>query len=241
MSPRLRSILLALSMLSLFAEVAFARTITVHPGDSIRAALANARAGDRVQVLPGLYHEGSLGDLNALSITKSRIELVGLSTPTRPVVLENAGGQSYGIWVSPSDSLGAGPATDPEHPPCGRSNARIRGFSLSGFTVRGFGKDGVHLTCVDDFWLTRNFIDANGVYGLFPIVSHDGVVSYNEVTNTASDAAIYVGQSHNVLIAANRVHDNLLGDCHPTAGLETPVAAVDALAATRVATGCIEI
>lgn len=37
------------------AGPAAARTITVHPGESIRAALAQASPGDRVQVLPGTY------------------------------------------------------------------------------------------------------------------------------------------------------------------------------------------
>jgi parallel beta-helix repeat protein len=211
MLHRGRSILLAVSMLSFFSNPAPARTLIVHSGDSIRAALASARTGDRIQVLPGVYHEGSPGDLNAISITASGIELVGLPTPARPVILENAGGQSFGVWVSPSDSIGAGPESDPEHPPCALSGARIEGFSLSGFTVRGFEKDGVHLTCVDSFWLTDDVADHNGAYGLFPLASRNGVLSNNEAMNTPADAAIYVGQSENVLIAANRVHDNLLG------------------------------
>src|SRR5690242_16584598 len=121
MSPHVRVTLLAVSLLSVFCNPATARTIIVHPGDSIRAALASAAAGDRVQVLPGTYHEGVPGDLNAISITASGIELVGLPSQTRPVILENAGGQSFGIWVSPSDSIGSGPEMDPEHPPCGLS------------------------------------------------------------------------------------------------------------------------
>lgn len=207
---RVRSIL-PVALLLIFYDAAIARTIVVHPGESIRAALASASPGDRVQVLPGIYHEGSPGELNALSITASGVELVGISSPKRPVVLENAGAQSFGIWVSPSDSIGAGPEADPEHPPCGLSGARISGFSLSGFTVRGFGKDGVHLTCVDGFWLGDNVVDHNGVYGLFPVASRNGVISGNEAMNTSADAAIYVGQSENVLITDNRVHDNLLG------------------------------
>jgi parallel beta-helix repeat protein len=211
MSPRVRSPLLGVSLILLFCHPAQARTIVVHPGGSIRAALSSASAGDRIQVSPGVYHEGAPGDLNALSITTSGIELVGIPSPTRPVVLENAGGQSFGIWVSPADSIGLGPEADPEHPACASSGARIKGFSLSGFTVRGFAKDGVHLTCVDSFWLTDNIADGNGAYGLFPIASRNGVISNNEASNTPNDAAIYVGQSENVLIAANRAHDNLLG------------------------------
>ncbi|MGE5715214.1 MAG: NosD domain-containing protein, partial [Acidobacteriota bacterium] len=210
MLQRLRSVLLALAV-GLSPVPLLARTIVVHPGHSIRAALQQAKPGDRVQVLPGLYHEGAAGDLSALTIDTDAIELVGVPSPARPVVLENAGGQSYGIWVSPADSAGPGPQSDPEHPPCGLSGAKLDGFSLSGITVRGFAVHGVHLACVDGFSMTNNVADGNGVYGLFPVVSRNGVMSNNEALNTATDAAIYVGQSDNVLITANRVHDNLLG------------------------------
>jgi parallel beta-helix repeat protein len=204
--------LLSVVVLCLAATLpAAARTIIVHPGDSIRAALAQALPGDRVAVLPGTYREGKPGDLNALTIGKSGIELIGISTPHRPIILENAGGQSFGIWVSPSDSRGAAAQSDREHPPCGRLGTTVRGFSLSGFTVRGFGLDGVHLACVDGFSLSRNVADGNGEYGLFPILSRHGRVSYNEVKNTQTDAGLYVGQSEHVDITNNYVHDNLLG------------------------------
>ena len=211
MLQRLRRTLPALTVGLFLSLPAVARTIVVHPGGSIRAALSEARPGDRVQVLPGIYHEGSRGDLNALTINASGIQLIGVPSPARPVVLENAGGQSYGIWVSPADSTGPGPQSDPEHPPCGFSRAKIDDFSLSGFTVRGFAVDGVHLACVDGFSITNNVADHNGVYGFFPVVSRNGVVLNNEVMNTAKDAGIYVGQSDYVLITGNHVHDNLLG------------------------------
>jgi parallel beta-helix repeat protein len=211
MASRARLALLGCSLLSLCCNQAIARTIVVHPGQSIRSALAAAVPGDRVQVLPGVYREGSPTDLNAISLGTSGIELIGLSSPMRPVVLENAGAQAFGIWVSPVDSMGAGAQSDPEHPPCGVSGARVRGFSLSGFTVRGFAQDGVHLTCVDGFWLTHNLADANGEYGFFPIASRNGVLANNEAKNTATDAAIYVGQSENVVVTANQVHDSLIG------------------------------
>ncbi len=190
---------------------AAARTLVVHPGESIRDAISRAASGDRIEVLPGVYREGAPGDLNALTVTLDGIELVGVPSRHRPVVLENAGGQSFGIWVSPADSAGPGPEADDEHPPCGLSGSTLHGFSLSGFTVKGFAVHGVHLACVDGFALTGNVSDGNGVYGLFPVVSREGVMSGNEVMNTGSDAGIYVGQSDDVLISGNRAHDNLLG------------------------------
>jgi len=77
--------------------------------------------------------------------------------------------------------------------------------------VRGFAEHGVHLACVDGFSINDNHADQNVVYGLFPIRSKNGVMAGNLVTNTQTDAAIYVGQSENVLITGNVVHDNLLG------------------------------
>jgi parallel beta-helix repeat protein len=202
---------IAASVAVLFATPALARTIVVHPGESIRAAIARAHSGDRIEVMPGTYREGAAGDLNALTITTSGIQLVGREEDGRHVVLENAGNQSFGVWVSPADSTGAGPQADDEHPPCGLVGSELNGFSISGFTVRGFAVHGVHLACVNGFSINDNRAEGNGVYGLFPVVSRHGVMTGNTVTDTNSDAAIYVGQSDDVLIAGNLVHDNLLG------------------------------
>jgi parallel beta-helix repeat protein len=204
-------LLAALSGPLLCSSSALARTLVVHPGQSIRAAIAHARPGDRIEVLPGIYREGAASDLNALTIGIGGLELVGRPHRGHPVVLENAGAQSYGIWVSPPDSSGPVPQADAEHPPCGLSGTSLRGFAIRGFTIRGFGVHGVHLACVDGFAITSNVSDGNRVYGLFPVVSKNGLVVGNEAMNTPEDAAIYVGQSDNVLIARNLVHDSLLG------------------------------
>jgi parallel beta-helix repeat protein len=197
--------------LTLAALPAAARTILVRPGQSIRSAVAKASPGDRIEVSPGTYREGSASDLNAITITRSGIDLVGLSSPGHPVILKNAGKQSYGIWVSPANSAGPGPQSDDEHPPCGLDGSTLRGFSLRGFTIRGFAEHGVHLACVDGFSIIDNRSEDNLVYGLFPVVSKRGILAGNVVTGTTRDAGIYVGQSDDVLIAGNRAHDNLLG------------------------------
>ncbi len=207
-----RSVLFGVLALALLSPaMALARTFVVHPGESIRAALAKARHGDEADVLPGIYHEGASDDLDALTVTASGIALVGRSRPGRPVVLENAGEQSYGLWVSPADSASPEAQATPEEAPCAVSGSRLRGFALTGLTVRGFAQHGVHLACVDGFALAQNVSEDNDVYGLFPIFSTDGIISFNEVTMTGSDAGIYVGQSDRVKVVHNRVHDSLLG------------------------------
>ncbi|HZX95430.1 MAG TPA: parallel beta-helix domain-containing protein [Myxococcales bacterium] len=187
-----------------------ARTLVVHPGDSIRAAVARASPGDRIQVLPGTYREGGARDRNAVTVTTANLTIVGVPHPGAPVVLENAGAQQFGFWVSPANSAGAA-QDDPEHPPCGLDGTTLRGFSLQGFTLRGFAVHGAHLACVDGFTLSGNTADGNGVYGLFPVVSRHGLITGNTVTNTQTDAGIYVGQSDDVLVTSNHVSGNLLG------------------------------
>ncbi len=184
-----RALFIVLVLALLVPPLARARTHVVQPGDSIRAALAQAQPGDRITVLPGVYREGAAADPTALTVTLDGIALVGLSSPGHPVVLQNAGDQSYGLWVSPADS--AEPTADA--------------------TLQGFPQHGAHLACVDGFALIGNVSDHNAVYGLFPVLSRHGVLAGNEVMHTGLDAALYVGQSDDVLISGNRVHDNLLG------------------------------
>jgi len=212
-------------------------TVTVRPGESIQAAIDAAGANATIDVEPGVYHE-SAGQLNALVITRNSLRLVGLSTPSNPVVLENAGGQKNGIWVSPVDSVNP---DDAEAPPCGANGGLLHGFLLRGFTVRGFDQYGVYLACVDGFTLTDNLGDGNQVYSLFPVRSHHGTMSFNEAQGTAMDAALYVGQSDNaagliadvmpnlqktdqtnVLIANNDVHDNNLPNTSTGTASGTP-------------------
>jgi parallel beta-helix repeat protein len=207
----IKLLLTASLLLPFVAAPASARRLIVHPGDSIRAALASAQPGDQIEVLPGIYKEGAPGDLNALTITIDGIKLLGRSTPDNPVVLENAGGQSFGVWVSPANSAGSGPEAIDEEPPCGFDGSRIHGFSIRGFTLRGFQQHGLHLACVDGFDISHNVAQDNAVYGLFPVVSIHGFLTDNVVRGTVRDAGIYVGQSDSVIIAGNRSENNLIG------------------------------
>ena len=154
---------------------ASARTLVVHPWQSIRAAVDRASAGDRIEVMPGVYHEQSARDATALTVTKNGIELVGRSTPRNPVVLESLAGQAYGVWVSPDNSLSD---ADDELPTCGGPHpATVKGFSIRGFTIRGFAVHGVHLACVDGFSIVENRSVNNSVYGLFPVRSRHGLMA----------------------------------------------------------------
>jgi len=186
-------------------------TVTVRPGQSIQAAVDAAAPSTVILVEPGVYHESPAAS-RAVTITTEGIQIVGLSTPGKPVVLENVAGQKAGIWVSPADSVATYDNTEQaEHPPCGENGNLLHGFQLQGITVRGFDQFGVYLACVDGFTLTQNLADGNQVYGLFPVRSHNGTMSRNETQGTPLDAALYVGQSDHVTITGNSTHDNVLG------------------------------
>src|SRR3989454_5215494 len=124
---------LALALALAGGSTAAAKTVVVHSGKSIQAAIDAAPAGTTIRVEPGTYHE--TGDTRAITVTKAGIRLIGAARRKHPVVLEQSGTQTQGIWVSPADSLA--PA-DVELPPCGVSGSRLARFHLSGFTLPRF-------------------------------------------------------------------------------------------------------
>ena len=197
---------LALALTLARASTAGAGTVVVHSGESIQAAVDAAPAGTTIRVEPGTYHEA--GDTRAVTVTEEGIRLVGAARPGRPVVLEQSGTQTQGIWVSPADSLA--PA-DVELPPCGVSGMRLVGFQLSGFTVRGFDGFGVYLACVDRFRLERNETHANLTYAMFPVRSSQGRLTRNKASGTHSDACLYTGQDEKILVDHNEATDCEIG------------------------------
>ncbi len=197
---------LVLVLLVSTAAAAGARTVRVHPGESIQAAVDAARPGTRIVVEPGTYTES--GGTRAVTITKDGIQLVGRSRPGRRVILQQTGTQVHGVWASPDDSLD--PADD-ELPPCGVSGRRLQAFTLQGITIQGFGGFGAYLACVDGFTLRNNTARQNGTYGLFPVRSRRGFIAGNVATDTRSDACIYVGQSEQVLVRNNTASGCVIG------------------------------
>jgi len=177
--------------------------IVVHNGESIQAAIDAAPPGARFVVKPGVYRES--GATRALTITKDGISLEAASRQDRPVIIQQSGTQTHGVWVSPADSTA--PA-DAELPPCGVSNQRLQGFRLTGFTVEGFGGFGVYLACVDDFAIRHNRAVGDLTYSIFPVRSSHGRMAANFASGTRDDACIYVGQDETM-----SVHDNTATDC----------------------------
>ena len=152
----------------------------VHSGESIQSAVEAAGANAIIHVEPGVYAE-------AVRVNQPGVRLIGLGGPgDDPVVIENPGGVRNGIDVRAND------------------------FTLVNVTVRGFDGNGVFLSGIDGFLLSRVIARDNGAYGLFPVRSRNGVIEHSEASGHR-DAGFYVGQATNVTMRQNLAHGNVVG------------------------------
>jgi len=93
----------------------------------------------------------------------------------------------------------------------------VEGIKLEGFTIADSKGDAIKVQdCtnvimrdLETTW-TNGKLSTNGAYGLYP-VSSTNVLMEDCEASFAMDAGIYVGQSNNVVIRNNYVHDNVAG------------------------------
>ena len=165
----------------------FGRPSTViGPGESIQAAVDAAQPGDRIFLRPGTYAQ-------TVTIDKPGIKLVGLgrrlgSDGRSEAILENPGDAENGITVT-----GAG-----------------NGVEIVNLTVRNFEENGVLLVGVNGFHLSEVVAENDGEYGLFPVLSSNGLIERCSASGHG-DAGIYVGQSEHVAVRGSTAFGNLNG------------------------------
>jgi len=190
----------------------------VHPGRSIQEAIDHAPPGGWIIVTPGVYRE-TADATNGLIITRP-LHLVGISTPGRKVVLENAGGQSNGIVAVPEDrrdcmhchaSLAPPfellPGVDSDK----RSHAPpIHGLSVSGITIRNFDNNGFFAENLDGFSIVDVHSVDNPNYGIFPTLSSHGLIADSSASG-ADDSGIWVETSHDVRVTNSLAEGNVNG------------------------------
>ncbi len=93
----------------------------------------------------------------------------------------------------------------------------VNGLTLEGFTVVDSKGDAIKIQgCtnvimrdLETTWSTGK-LSTNGAYGLYPVSSTNVLMEECEAS-FAMDAGIYVGQSTNVVVRNNYVHDNVAG------------------------------
>jgi cytochrome c peroxidase len=189
-----------------FALPAEAKTIRVHKGQSIQAAVDRAKPGDRILVAPGVYREEGKScpavsaQTCAVAIQKHGIKLIGVPSKGHPVVLRARDGQDAGIEVGRArtgDCLAD-------------ASMRVHRSLISGFTVRGFDDFGVFLLCVDHWRITRVRAVGNGEYGTFPSHTTIGRLDHSFASGS-NDTGHYIGQSSRARVDHNVAKDNVSG------------------------------
>ncbi len=162
------------------------QTITVKAGELIQAAVDRARPGDVIEVMPGLYKEEVKIDLD-------NITLRGVSATATPVpggvarpVLDGADKLSDGVLVTGSN------------------------FVIENFDLRHYVANGVVAQHARNVNFRDLAIDSTGLYGIYP-VSCTGVRIERCVATGIADAALYVGQSRDIIVRDSEAHDNVTG------------------------------
>jgi parallel beta-helix repeat protein len=159
-----------------------AKSIIVHKGGSIQAAVDAAAPGATIFIEAGTYSE-------AVVVNKPGIHLIGSACfVSEKVIIQNPGTEANGITVQDGGD----------------------GFVLKNVTVQNFAENGVFLSHVDNFLLSHVAAINDGAYGLFPIFCKYGVIEYCSATGH-DDTGIYVGQSDSISMQYNEAHGNVNG------------------------------
>jgi cytochrome c peroxidase len=84
------------------------------------------------------------------------------------------------------------------------------GFTIEGLALRRYTSNGVSVQGATGVLFRDLVIDATGLYGVYPVECKDVTIEAVTVTG-AKDAALYVGQSKDIVVHGNEVHDNVTG------------------------------
>jgi parallel beta-helix repeat protein len=84
------------------------------------------------------------------------------------------------------------------------------GFTIEGLALRNYTSNGITVQGATGVVFRDLVVESTGLYGVYPVECRDVLVERVLVTG-AKDAAIYVGQSRDIVVRANEVHDNVTG------------------------------
>jgi hypothetical protein len=173
-----------------WAGAARARVIEVSPGESIQAAVDLAVPGDTISVQAGTYS----GD-GGLALVHVRTS--GLRLEASRAALLDARGYRYAILVGEEAPVG----------PDGCAPVAVRGFALSGFTLRGAAHAGLRLIGVDGFTVREGAYLENGEYGAEARCTAHGLVSRGFAAGQRS-AGVHFADSDHVVLEESALTEN---------------------------------
>jgi parallel beta-helix repeat protein len=159
---------------------------------SIQIAVNQAKPGDIILVPPGMYRETVL-------VLKDDITIVG---PKSAVI--DARGFPNGIHVG-ADIFAQGPNVVPTCPA-----VAVKNFTLTGLTIQNAANNGIFLSGVDGYTLTKGTYLNNGDYAIYPSCSNNGQISFNH-TKGGGDTCIYVGNDVGASIIGNSASECTVG------------------------------
>jgi parallel beta-helix repeat protein len=173
-------------------SAASAATITVTPGvdaqERLQSALIEAKPGDTVEIAAGRY------DLtDGLSLDVDKVTVKGAGTNATVLSFKSQKGAGEGLLVTSDDVV-------------------LRGFAIEDSKGDGIKSKGANRIVYTDLrveW-TGGPLTTNGAYGLYPVESTDVLID-KVLVRGASDAAIYVGQSKNIIVRNSIAMYNVAG------------------------------
>jgi parallel beta-helix repeat protein len=167
------------------------------PTTTIQAVIDAADPGDRIGLAPGTYVETA-------EVTKSGLSLIGQTDcdGNRPFIDNpNPGNTDNGIFACGSlDPSCLTPA----------DNLLFQGFDMGEFDDNGIFTVGIQGVTFRDLVVTGTGTAASMEYAVFPVFSNDVLIE-DCVASGISDAALYVGQSTNIVVRNNEVFNSVAG------------------------------
>lgn len=157
-------------------------THRVRAGESIQAAALRAGPGDTIEVEPGDYHETVTIDVDGVTLRGLK---AGGAAPAR-ATLDGRGVLADGVLATGN------------------------GFRIEGLAIRRYTGNGVAVSGARGVAMIDLEVDDTGLYGLYP-VQCSGVTVERARVSGARDAAIYVGQSRDIVVRQCEAHHSVTG------------------------------
>lgn len=163
------------------------QTLTVKAGESIQAAVNRSRPGDTIEVMPGLYKEEVKIDIDNITLRGINREssASAAGSLSRPV-LDGEKKLSDGVIATGSN------------------------FIIENFDIQDYVANGVVAQHARNVTFRNLKIDNTGLYGVYP-VSCTGVTIEKCVATGIADAALYVGQSRDIVVRDSEAYNNVTG------------------------------
>jgi parallel beta helix pectate lyase-like protein len=187
------------------AAAAGGSTIVVHPGQSIQAAVNQARPGDAVLVKPGVYHQ-------AVQIRTDGITLRGSGDFLGGTVLKPPASPPHNLCSSIFGPTGVCVLAKQVNATTGKVITPVYNDTVTGMYVTGFAAVGVFGYGTYGLTVQRVAAFNDGAYGIARFESTKSLFA-NNITVGNSEAGLYVGDSPNAaaVVRDNVTRDNALG------------------------------